>query len=158
MPQNVLVAVIGGGEYLPRMIRAILDKNVIPARNLFISSKSEAAKAAAEGSGAVVCEDTFAAVLKSEIVLLCASRREMATELAPLSQCIQKRILVTVCDDARVNVEFVGERVVSGTELIAATLHKDEDGKLSASYEIGKNVRLFLHQPCRDLVNAMCED
>lgn len=156
MPQNVMVAVLGEGEYLQRLIRAILEKEVIPARNMFLSSKNAAACAAAEGYGVTICEDEAAAVLKGEIVLVCASRREMGTELANISQVTIKRVLVSVCDDARVNVDYVRERVVYGTEVIAATLHGDGDGKLSASYEIGPNVRLFLHQPCRDLVDAMC--
>lgn len=156
MPQNVMVAVLGEGEYLPRLVRAILEKEVIPARNMFLSSKNAAAKAAAEGYGVTLCEDSAAAVLKSEIVLVCASRREMATELANISQIAIKRVLVSVCSDERINVDYVRERVAFGTEVIAATLHTDENGDLSASYEIGPNVRLFLHQPCRDLVDAMC--
>ena len=43
MPQNVLVSVLGEGEYLPKLIRAILVKEIIPARNLFLSAGNEAA-------------------------------------------------------------------------------------------------------------------
>lgn len=156
MPQNIRVAVIGEGAYLPGLIHSILDQNVISARNMFISAKNTPAVQAAEGYGVTICEDEAAALVKSEIVLLCASRRELASTLAPISQCTLKRILVTVCDDPRVDLNFIAERVAFGTEMIAATLTRDENGKLSASYEIGRNVRLFLHQPCRDLVNAMC--
>ena len=38
MPQNVMVSVIGEGEYMPKMVRAILSREVIPSRNLFISA------------------------------------------------------------------------------------------------------------------------
>ena len=31
MPQNVLVSVLGEGEYLPHLVRAILEIEVIPA-------------------------------------------------------------------------------------------------------------------------------
>lgn len=157
MPHNIRVAVIGEGEYLTRLIRAILDRQIIPAGNLILSMAGGISQAAAGDSGAEFCEDNAAAVVKSEIVLLCASRREMATELAPISQCTRGRTLVTVCDSDSVDIAFVKERVVFGTEIITATLHKAEDGRLSASYAIDKGVRLFLHQPCRDMVNAMCD-
>ena len=49
MPQNVLVSVLGEGEYLPHLVRAILEKEIIPARNLFLSSKNQVACQAAEG-------------------------------------------------------------------------------------------------------------
>ena len=49
MPQNVLVSVLGEGEYLQKLIRAILEKEVIPQRNLFLSAKNAAACKAAEG-------------------------------------------------------------------------------------------------------------
>ncbi len=156
MPHNIHVAAIGGGEYLPRLIRAILDRQIIPAGNLILSMNSGEACAAAEGSGAALCEDNATAVVKSEVVLLCADRRALPTVLAPISQCTGGRTLVVVCTGG-VDVAYIKERVVSGTEIIAATLHQGEDGRLSASYEIDRGVRLFLHQPCRDMVDAMCD-
>ena len=40
MPQNVLVSVLGEGEYLQKLIRAILEKEVVPQRNLFVSART----------------------------------------------------------------------------------------------------------------------
>lgn len=157
MPQNVLVSVLGEGEYLPELVRAILEKEVIPARNLFLSSKNAAACQAAEGFEARLCEDDLSAVIKSEIVLVTASRREMPTQLAMISSSSQKRVVVTVCDSDKVDLAYVSERIAAATELIAAVLHRDEAGRLYATYEISQKARLFLHQPCRDLVDAMCE-
>ena len=157
MPQNVLVSVLGEGEYLPHLVRAILEKEVIPARNLFLSSKNEGACQAAEGYDVRLCEDDISAVIKSEIVLVTASKREMPTQLAMISSSSQKRLVVTVCDSEKVDLAYVSDRIVAATELIAAVLHRDENGKLYATYEISQKARLFLHQPCRDLVNAMCD-
>lgn len=93
MPQNVLVSVLGEGEYLQKLIRAILEKEVVPQRNLFLSAKNAAACKAAEGYDEVrICEDELAAMIKSEIVLLTASKREMPTELAKISSSSQKRV------------------------------------------------------------------
>ena len=39
MPQNVMVSVIGEGEYMPKMVRAILSREVIPSRNLLFRLK-----------------------------------------------------------------------------------------------------------------------
>ena len=36
MPQNVLVSVLGEGKYLTALVRAILEKNIIPTRFLFL--------------------------------------------------------------------------------------------------------------------------
>ncbi len=157
MPQNVLVSVLGEGEYLPHLVRALLEKEVIPARNLFLSSKNEVACQAAEGYDVRLCEDDISAVIKSEIVLVTASKREMPTQLAMISSSSQKRLVVTVCDSEKVDLAYVSDRIVAATELIAAVLHRDENGKLYATYEISQKARLFLHQPCRDLVNAMCD-
>ena len=153
MPQNVLVSVLGEGEYLQKLIRAILEKEVIPQRNLFLSAKNAAACKAAEGYDEVrICEDELAAVIKSEIVLLTASKREMPTELAKISSSSQKRVVVSVCDSEKVDLAYL-----AATELIAAVLHRDEEGKLYATYEINKKARPFLRQPCKDMVDAMCE-
>lgn len=157
MPQNVLVSVLGEGEYLPKLVRAILIKEIIPARNLFLSAGNEAACRAAEGYDVRICDDDLSAMIKSEIVLVTASKREMPTELARISSSSQKRVVVTVCDKESVDLAYVSERIAAATELIAAVLHRDENGKLYATYEINQKARLFLHQPCRDLVNAMCD-
>ena len=49
MPQNVMVSVVGEGIYMPKLVKAILVKEVIPPRNLFLSAKNKAACQAAEG-------------------------------------------------------------------------------------------------------------
>ena len=153
MPQNVLVSVLGEGEYLQKLIRAILEKEVVPQRNLFLSAKNAAACKAAEGYDEVrICEDELAAMIKSEIVLLTASKREMPTELAKISSSSQKRVVVSVCDSEKVDLAYLTDRIAA-----AAVLHRDEEGKLYATYEFSKKVRPFLRKPCEDLVNAMCE-
>ena len=157
MPQNVMVLVVGEGEYMPKLVRAILCKEVIPPRNLFLSSKNKAACEAAEGYSVSLCEDDISAVIKSEIVLVTAPKREMPTELAKISGSSQKRLIVTVCDSEQIDLAYISERIAAVTEFIAAVLHRDENGKLYATYEISQKARLFLHQPCRDLVNAMCD-
>ena len=156
MPQNVMVSVMGEGEYMTRLVQAILQREVIPPRNLFLSAKNKAACQAAEGYPVSVCEDELAALIKSEIVLVAASKREMPTELAKIAGSAQKRVLVSVCDSEQINVTYLAERITTATEFIAAMLHRDENGKLYATYEISPKTRLFLHQPCRDLVDAMC--
>jgi len=155
--QNVTAAVLGEGIYLPRLIRSILQKEILPARNLSINSKNTAAREAAEGYAVSLCADEVTAALKGEIILVCASYQMLPSVLAPISRVTGQNVLVTVCDDTRVNLDYVRERVANGTELITATLWKREDGGLSATYEIAQGVRLYLHQLCRDLVNAMCE-
>ena len=130
MPQNVLVSVLGEGEYLQKLIRAILEKEVVPQRNLFLSAKNAAACKAAEGYDEVrICEDELAAMIKSEIVLLTASKREMPTELAKISSSSQKRVVVSVCDSEKVDLAYLADRIAAATELIAAVLHRDEEGK-----------------------------
>ena len=155
MPQNVLVSVLGEGKYLTALVRAILEKNIIPTRFLFLSAKNEASLQAAEGYDVTVCEDELSAVIKSEIVT--ASRREMPTELAKISSSSQKRVVVSVCDSDKVDLAYLSERIVAATELMAAVLHRDEDGRLSASYEASKLARPFLCKPARDIVDTMCE-
>ena len=153
MPQNVLVSVLGEGEYLQKLIRDILEKEVVPQRNLFLSAKNAAACKAAEGYDEVrICEDELAAMIKSEIVLLTASKREMPTELAKISSSSQKRVVVSVCDSEKVDLAYLTDRIAAATELIAAVLHRDD-----ATYEINKKARPFLRQPCKDMVDAMCE-
>ena len=156
MPQNVLVSVLGEGEYLPHLVRAILEKEVIPARNLSLSSKNQVACQAAEGYDVRICEDDLSAVIKSEIVLVTASKREMPTQLAMISSSSQKRLVVSVCDSEKVDLAYLADRIAAATELIAAVLHRDENGKLYATYEISQKARLFLHQPCRDMVDVLC--
>ena len=157
MPQNILVSVLGEGEYLTALVRAILEKNIIPTRFLFLSAKNEASLQAAEGYDVTVCEDELSAVIKSEIVLVTASRREMPTELAKISSSSQKRVVVSVCDSDKVDLAYLSERIVAATELMAAVLHRDEDGRMSASYEESKLARPFLCKPARDIVDTMCE-
>jgi len=155
MPQNVTAAVLGDGEYVAPLVSSILEKGILSVGNLAVSSKNAAALKAAEGYKVCVCDDDPAAVLKGEIVLACGSYRSMPAILAPISTVVGQSVLVTVCDDPRINLDYVRDRVVNGTEIITATLYHNEEGRLSVHYDIAPGVRLFLHQTCRDLVGAM---
>ncbi len=156
MPQSVRAAVIGEGEYLRLLLRSVLKKQILPESNLSASNKNIIAVEAALGYNINWCSDPESAVLKSEIVLACGSSKTLPTVLAPISKLTGKCVLVTVSDDPKVSLDFVRERVVNGTELITATLRKNEDGSLAyADYDIAEGVRLYLHQTCRDLVNSI---
>ena len=127
-----------------------------PSRHIGVAA--DVYKRQAEGYDEVrICEDELAAMIKSEIVLLTASKREMPTELAKISSSSQKRVVVSVCDSEKVDLAYLTDRIAAATELIAAVLHRDEEGKLYATYEINKKARPFLRQPCKDMVDAMCE-
>ena len=96
MPHNIRVAVIGEDEYVPRLVRAILDRQIIPAGNMFLSAQDKAAVEAAAGRGVQLCESSAAAVVNSEIGLVWASRRGMGIETAALYQRTRGRTLVFV--------------------------------------------------------------
>ena len=59
-------------------------------------------------------------MIKSEIVLLTASKREMPTELAKISSSSQKRVVVSVCDSEKVDLAYLADRIAAATELIAS--------------------------------------
>ncbi len=158
MPESVRAAVIGDGEYLPLVLRSILEKGILPESNVSASCKNAGAVEAATGYNIVWCESSAGAVLKSEIVLACGSYKTFPSILSPISKVTGKCVLVSVSDDPRINLDFLRERVVKGTELISATVHKDGNGKPEhAEFAIADGVRLYLHQTCRDLVNSIFE-
>lgn len=156
MPQNIRVAMLGEEEYVQRLIRAALQQEIISERNMYLSAQDKAAVEAAAGHAVQLCDSSAAAVVNSEIVLICASKREMGTELAPISQCTSGRTLVAISDSEAVDLAFVKERVAFGTGIIVATIHRQEDGGLSATYAVDKGVPPFVYQPCRDMVDALC--
>ena len=90
-------------------------------------------------------------MIKSEIVLLTASKREMPTELAKISSSSQKRVVVSVCDSEKVDLAYLTDRIAAATELIAAVLHRDEEGKLYATYEFSKRCVRSCASPARIL-------
>ena len=90
-------------------------------------------------------------------MLVTASRREMPTELAKISSSSQKGLSYPCATATRSIWQYLSERIVAATELMAAVLHRDEDGRLSASYEASKLARPFLCKPARDIVDTMCE-
>ncbi len=102
MPHNIRVAVIGEDEYVPRLSPRDSGPADHPRRQYVPVRAGQGGGQAAAGRGVQLCESSAAAVVNSEIVLVCASRREMGTELAPISQCTRGRTLVTICDSGAV--------------------------------------------------------
>ncbi len=158
MPESVRAAVIGEGEYLPLLLHSILEKQILPEINVSAACKSIEAVGAAAGYNISWCDSSVSAVLKSEIVLVCGSYKDFPAILSPIAKATGKCVLVSVSEDPRVDLDFLRERVVRGTELITATIYKEGNEKPDhAVFKIAEGVRLYLHQTCRDLVNSIFE-
>lgn len=155
MAVNIRTSFIGKGNDLSQLIRSILEKEILPERNIFISKDNKSAVEPAQGHEVILCDDDVMAVIRSEIVVVCAERRELRTVLAPISQCTRGRILLAVCTDKRVDVDYIKDGLASGTNVAVATVSEDEAGKRQATFAFSRGVLPYLQEPCRDIVNAI---
>lgn len=152
---NIRTSFIGKGNDLSQLIRSILEKEILPERNIFISKDNKSAVAAAEGHEVILCDDDVMAVIRSEIVVVSAERRELRTVLAPISQCTRGRILLAVSADKRVDVDYIKDGLASGTNVAVATISEDEAGKRQATFAFSRGILPYLQEPCRDIINAV---
>ena len=151
---KIKAAFIGEGGLLETMIGAVLERELLPPENILLSQDCEEEKAF-EGKGVTYFSDTMNAVVKAEIVVVCASKkRELGTALAPITGCTRGRILIALCPD--VDVAYIAERVVKGTAIRAAPVRQDEDGAYHTMMEFSKDFLPFQVEPCRDILGSVC--
>ncbi len=155
MPHKIKAAFIGEGGLLPTVIGAVLDKEVLPKENVLVARTDEECCAAFGDRGVTLLPDEMNAVVKAEIVVVCADKRsELGTALAPVIGCTRGRIVMAICK--KVDVAYVAERVVKGTEILAAPVEQAEDGSYHTVMEFSKDFLPFQVEPCRDILASFC--
>ncbi len=156
MAHKIRVAFLGEGEMLPDAVVAVLDKNIIPPENIFLSEKDKEVHEAVADRGVVFCSDDMNTVIKGEVVVVCAPKKlELSAALAPISGCTRGRIVISICPGA--DCAFVLERVSRGTTVLAAQPAESEDGVLMASLEFSAGFPSYMRAPCSDIVGSVCE-
>lgn len=153
MPHKITAAFIGEGELLPAVVRAVLAENVV--ENIVLAESDAVCKESFANADVSFCTDEVNAVVKSEFVVACASKkRELGTVLAPIAGCTRGRILIALCPG--VDVAYITERVAKGTEILAVPLECAEDGTYHASMEFSHGFLPFQVEPCRDIISSFC--
>ncbi|MGM9612985.1 MAG: hypothetical protein ACI3XZ_05715 [Butyricicoccus sp.] len=156
MAHKIRVAFLGEGELLPAAVVAVLDKNILPPENIFLSEKDKAVHEAVADRGVVFCSDDMNTVVKGEVVVVCAPKKsELSAALSPISGCTRGRIVIAMCPGA--DCAYVADRVSRGTTILAAQPEMSEDGVLMADLEFAPGFPSYMRGPCADIVGSICE-
>lgn len=156
MAHKIRVAFLGEGDLLPLAVTSVLDKNIIPPENIFLSEKDKKVHDAVADRGVVFCTDDMNTVIKGEVVVVCAPKKiELSAALAPISGCTRGRIVISICPG--VDCAYVLESVARGTTVLAAQPSESEDGVLMASLEFSAGFPSYMRAPCTDIVGSVCE-
>ena len=151
---KIKAAFIGEGELLQSVIGAVLEQGLMPPENVLLSRGCGEALQF-EGRGVTFFPDTMNAVVKAEFVVACASKkRELGTALAPVMGCTRRRIVIAVCPG--IDVTYVAERVVKGTEILAVPVEQAEDGRRHTRMEFSRDFLPYQVEPCRDIIGSIC--
>ena len=67
MAHKIRVAFLGEGDLLPAAVIAVLDKNIIPPENIFLSEKDKKVHEVVADRGVVFCSDDMNTVVKGEV-------------------------------------------------------------------------------------------
>ncbi len=155
MPHKIKAAFIGEGGLLPTIVQNVLDQEILPPENVLLSRKDfEDANQLAD-RGTKFYPDDMNAVVKADILVVCADKKqELGTALAPIMGCTRGRIVMAICKG--IDTEYVAERVVKGTEILAAPLQQADDGTYHTTMEFSKNFLPYQVEPCRDILGSTC--
>lgn len=155
MPHKIKTAFIGEGELLPTIVQSVFEKGILPPENILLSRTDFEDTADWEPRGVKFYPDEMNAVVKADILVVCADKKsELGTALAPIANCTRGRIVIALCKG--VDVAYVSERVVKGTEILAASIHQAADGVYHTAMEFSKDFLPFQVEPCRDILASLC--
>lgn len=157
MTHNIRVAFLGEDAAVAPVVTAVLEKNIIPAANVFLPKAYKNACPSAAVAGARFCASADDTVVNGEVVVVAATRREFASELSPICGCTTGRIVLAISDDARIDCAYVLERVARGTQVAAAAVLTDENGVKYVKPAFSANFPAWMKQPCLDILAGLGE-
>lgn len=155
MAHKIRIACLGTSEHLSRAVAALLDYDIIPAENIFLSRTDGPEVERFAASGCKLLADDMNAIMKGELVLVAAPSSELAAVLAPICGCTSGRYLVAVSD--RVSVDSIAERVARGTQIMAVQVEQETDGTRSGEARYSRGFAAYMRPPCEDVARVMVD-
>jgi hypothetical protein len=155
MAHKIKVAVIGSGALFKKYVMALYNGQVLLPENLLLCERDKAALPELAESAVHFYPDASTAVVKSDLVIVCGSKQEMATALAPVCGCTGGRILLAVCTEPT-EPGFILERVAVGTDVVVAPICQEEESTYT-EIAFSPYFPLYYMDPCRDLLRPFCQ-
>ena len=154
---KVRIAVLGTGKKLPRLVSALLKKQIIPAENIFLSRHDGPDLERFEASGCRLLPDDASAVVKGEIIVISAPGPELAAVLAPFCGCTNARYVIAL--SCKATLDYVSERLAKGTQIMAVQTNTDEEtSEITGEAAYTRDFPQYMKPVCRDIVRALCTE
>lgn len=154
MPHSIHVGFLGVNDFAHELIQAIIDKDIISERNIYVSNESPSSCECYNDREVCVFIDDPTTLIRSELVIITTPSREFDTVLAQIFAQTRGKILVAMTEG--IDCEFVLERVTKGTHVVATSLKKNENGKWEASLEYSAGFPEYMKTACSDIVGSVC--
>ncbi|MCB6367048.1 NAD(P)-binding domain-containing protein [Intestinibacillus massiliensis] len=155
MPHSIHVGFLGVNDFAHELIQAIIDKGVIPEKNIYVSDASPSSCAQYEGRAISVFKDDMTTLIKAELVIITAPRREFGTVLAPICALTRGKIIVAMTEG--IDCNFVLDRVTKGTYVVSAAPHQSDAGEWETSLEYSAGFPEYMKAACIDIVGSICK-
>lgn len=155
MAHSIHVGFLSVNDYAARMIDAILEKDIISQKNLFISDTNPEHITEYNKHGVNVLKDDASVLMKSEIVVIAAPKREFGTVLAPINALTRGKIIVSMTEG--IDCNYVLERVAHGTLVATAMPTVGDNGCRIANIQYSVGFPEYMKAACRDIVGSVCK-
>lgn len=118
MPHSVKLGIIGANEITFSALEKITSENIIPSKNIYITSKHKEKLEKAAKYGVNICETDDSMLMRAEIIIIGTSKNNLQTVLAPICAMTRGKLIISLVND--VDVEYIVSRAAKGTHIIAA--------------------------------------
>ncbi len=155
MAHSIHVGFLSVNDYAAGIIDAILKNDIISQNSLFISDTNPEHIAEYNKYGVNVLKDDASVLMKSEIVVIAAPKREFGTVLAPIHALTRGRIIVSMTEG--IDCNYILERVASGTLVATAMPSLGDNGCRIANIEFSAGFPEHMKAACRDIIGSVCK-
>lgn len=155
MPHSIHVGFLGVNDFAHELIQAIIDKGIIPEKNICVSKESPSNCERYEGREVCVFIDDPTTLIRSEVVIITTPKRDFDTTLAEIFALTRGKVLVAMTEG--INCDFVLERVTKGTYVVSTSPHQNEQGEWEAKLEYSAGFPEYMKPACSDIVGSICK-
>lgn len=154
MAHSIHVGFLSVNDFVARIIDTVVENNIISEKNIYVSDTNAAHITEYRKHGLNVLPDDPAVLMKSEIVVIGAPKREFGTVLAPLCALTRGKIIIAMTDG--IDCDYVLERVTHGTLVASAMPAIHEDGSWTAHIAYSAGFPEYMKAACSDIIGSIC--
>lgn len=151
MAHSIHVGFLSVNETIAQIVTAVIQNQIISEKNIYIAEDRLEQTPGYKSCDINVLSDDPSVLMKSEIAVIAAPKRDVGTVLATVCALTRGKILIVISQQ-EVDCAYVQERVARGTLVVSVSISHAQDGTRLCDIAYSDGFPEYMKDVCEEII------